>query len=270
MPTFVYLLHFLQVNCNVLVADWQPRAAFPNYARAASSSALVGVLLSMLLQKMIQISNCSLHPSNVHIIGFSLGAHAAGVCGRHFLNHTDFPLGRITGLDPAGPLFERSNMSLSQDDAEFVDVIHTNAGKLSEGKLGLNKSIGHVDFYPNGGTDQPGCAFISESQDPACSHKRAQFLFIESLYRNCTFTSYYCKGGWEEFKTGKCTPPTNESDIGAMGFYSINATGRENQYLNTSNKSPYCLGKTPPTKLTMVVTTGALNDPQHTNGNAQS
>lgn len=49
-------------------------------------------------------------------------------------------------------------MSVSKDekldpsDAEFVDVIHTNA--LLQGKI---ERCGHADFYMNGGVMQPGC-----------------------------------------------------------------------------------------------------------------
>lgn len=39
-----------------------------------------------------------------------------------------------------------------ESDAEFVDVIHTNA--LVQGKM---ERCGHVDFYLNGGILQPGC-----------------------------------------------------------------------------------------------------------------
>lgn len=61
------------------------------------------------------------------------------------------------GLDPAGPGFEIvhyiTKNSLSTDDAQFVDVIHT-AG----GTAGYYGTLGHADFYPNGGTPvQPGC-----------------------------------------------------------------------------------------------------------------
>lgn len=48
-------------------------------------------------------------------------------------------------------------MRLSEEDAEFVDVVHTDAGHY-----GFIKPIGHADFYPNGGTAQPGCPAIQE------------------------------------------------------------------------------------------------------------
>lgn len=253
---------FANVNCNILVVDWKHRATIPFYAKAASSSILVGVLLSFMLQTMIQASNCSLHPDNVHIVGFSLGAHAAGVCGRHFYNTTGFQLGRITGLDPAGPLFEHSNVSLSLNDAQFVDVIHTNAGNFSEGKFGLNESIGHVDFYPNGGSDQPNCSFPSESSDPGCSHKRAQFLFIESIYTNCSFKSYNCTGGWNDYVNGSCTKQQNISYIGRMGFYSINETGRGNQYLKTNGAPPYCIKQTQEEKAVVIADVKEVSEEQ--------
>ncbi|KAK8784521.1 hypothetical protein V5799_009114 [Amblyomma americanum] len=98
-----------------------------------------------------------LKPERVHLVGFSLGAHAAGFCGRHFYNSTQQQLGRITGLDPAGPLFENPNISLSSSDVTFVDVIHTNGGPINDLKFGRKNPMGHVDFYPNGGSDQPGC-----------------------------------------------------------------------------------------------------------------
>lgn len=60
------------------------------------------------------------------------------------------------GLDPAGPYinFDQTSGRLSADDAELVDVIHTNAGYLGE-----QPAVGDIDFYPNGGRNQPGCAF---------------------------------------------------------------------------------------------------------------
>ena len=38
-----------------------------------------------------------------------------------------------------------------------MDNIHTDASSFVTGGLGYKDPIGHVDFYPNGGQDQPGC-----------------------------------------------------------------------------------------------------------------
>lgn len=42
--------------------------------------------------------------------------------------------------------------------ALFVDIIHTDATKF-----GAALSTGTVDFWPNGGKDQPGCPPFDES-----------------------------------------------------------------------------------------------------------
>ena len=45
-------------------------------------------------------------------------------------------------------------------DAEFVDIIHTNSGNLWEGCLSFAKNLGHVDFYPAGGSHQANVFFL--------------------------------------------------------------------------------------------------------------
>ena len=44
-------------------------------------------------------------------------------------------------------------------DADFVDIIHTNSGNLWEGCLSFAKNLGHVDFYPAGGSHQANVFF---------------------------------------------------------------------------------------------------------------
>lgn len=59
----------------------------------------------------------------------------------------------VTGLDPAGPLFNFLEPRLSFSDARFVDIIHTDYRFY-----GIAKATGTVDFFPNGGRRvQPGC-----------------------------------------------------------------------------------------------------------------
>lgn len=64
---------------------------------------------------------------------------------------------RITGLDPANPPFFPAILldHLKHSDAEYVDIIHTDAGLY-----GQPIATGTIDFWPNGGsTLQPGCPF---------------------------------------------------------------------------------------------------------------
>ena len=58
------------------------------------------------------------------------------------------------GLDPARPGFDTHNSSarLDSSDAHFVVGLHTGAGFVA-----LSDPVGHVDFYPNGGSKQPHC-----------------------------------------------------------------------------------------------------------------
>lgn len=136
-----------QGYANVLVADWSPAANldYPNSRRAVSKVALV---LAKQLQQFLARHNVS-HEA-VHVIGHSLGAHIAGRIGQYF-NGT---VGRVTGLDPALPLFTpRSDDSLQATAARFVDVIHTDFPVFGD-----LTPRGSVDFFPNfGRAFQPGC-----------------------------------------------------------------------------------------------------------------
>lgn len=62
-------------------------------------------------------------------------------------------------MDPAEPHFSKTlpPVRLDRSAARYVDVIHTDASQFIRGGLGMTESIGHVDYYPNGGTAQPGC-----------------------------------------------------------------------------------------------------------------
>ena len=74
--------------------------------------------------------------------------------------HTLFQIesGRITGLDPAGPAFQYTDprVRLDADDAIFVDGIHTDASAEFITGWGMEQTVGDIDFYPNGGQEQPG------------------------------------------------------------------------------------------------------------------
>lgn len=102
----------------------------------------------------------------------------------------------LIGLDPAGPFFFKQvhRDRLDKTDAKFVQVVHTCAGKL-----GFNDSLGHADYWPNGGHHQPGC---EHDELGMCSHGRAYQYFAESL-RSGKFKSWHCNS-YDHFLTGAC------------------------------------------------------------------
>lgn len=96
------------------------------------------------------------------MIGHSLGAHIAAFAGKRVQNKTGVNVGRITGLDPAGPMYRLAgtNDRLASTDADLVVALHTDGGFN-----GYPDRIGDIDFYANGGVpSQPGCLELLDSR----------------------------------------------------------------------------------------------------------
>ncbi|XP_016964985.1 lipase member H-A isoform X2 [Drosophila biarmipes] len=167
---------------NVLVADWGPVANL-DYPTSRLAVKKVARVLAKLLEEFLQRHGINLE--GVHIIGHSLGAHIAGLIGRYF-NGT---LGRVTGLDPALPLFSsRSDDSLHSNAAQFVDVIHTDYPLFGD-----IRPRGTVDFYPNFGlAPQPGCENVDVVAANSCSHNRAVMFYAESIGMSKNFPAIRC------------------------------------------------------------------------------
>ncbi|XP_016987019.1 uncharacterized protein LOC108050044 [Drosophila rhopaloa] len=245
-------------DCIVICVDWENGATFPNYVRAAANTRLVGKQLAMLLRNLQQHKGLDL--MRTHVIGFSLGAHVSGFAGAELPG-----LSRITGLDPAGPLFEAQHpkVRLDSSDAEFVDVIHSNGENLILGGLGSWQPMGHVDYYPNGGRVQTGCSnlfvgavtdFIWSAQAAEdeegrslCNHRRAYKFFIDSVAPRCLFPAFPC-GSYDDFLKGRCFPCAQDDEdlaegvprCGNMGYYADRSTGRGQLYLLTREEEPFC------------------------------
>ncbi|XP_050088339.1 phospholipase A1 VesT1.02-like [Anopheles aquasalis] len=162
--------YLLQWNYNVIVVDWSVCAMAWNYAKAVGCVPMVGKALGGLLDELQR--NGGLLLEDVYLIGHSLGAHVAGIAGKTV---TTGQIHTIFALDPALPLFSIHSPEnrIGVRDAMYVEVIHTNAGLL-----GFQHPIGTADFYPNGGSHQPGCGLNIAG---LCSHSRAWELFVETL-----------------------------------------------------------------------------------------
>ncbi|KAL1423429.1 hypothetical protein MTO96_021110 [Rhipicephalus appendiculatus] len=216
-----------EADGNVVVVDWSGLAA-TTYANAAANTAAVGRTLALVVQRLVE--EFPLSTALVHAIGYSFGAQVAGFFGRNLKKNAGTVIARITALDPAGPLFNDTDVCVCPEDAAFVDVIHTSGGyKHQPWQLGLLRPTGHVDFYVNGAKNQPGCYGST-----LCDHMRAPVLFLESLVNKaCRMVSRPCRGDFAAFLRGNCSPADAGLDRGEMGFYSPRAIGRGIQLVST-------------------------------------
>lgn len=155
---------------------------------------------------------------------------------------------------------------MDQTDAKFVDVYHTDAKSFVRGGLGMQEEIGHVDFFPNGGSDNPGCGqgmsdyieqergsfFLGVRQFVSCNHLRAYEFFTESIHPNCPFVAIECES-YAEFKKGNCFQCDGENHrCIQFGFHShqnyrrlmdnglVRDSAPIKTFLMTDARPPYC------------------------------
>ena len=93
-------------------------------------------------------------------------------------------------MDPAGPLFAPNtnrSVGIFTDCGDFVDIIHTDWSSGSTPRPSDPAlTLGHQDYFPNDGHDQPGCGSDS------CSHSIAHDYFLESIGNDCFIARETC------------------------------------------------------------------------------
>ncbi|XP_046743818.1 pancreatic triacylglycerol lipase-like [Diprion similis] len=207
---------------NVLLADYRYIAAKP-YPFAAMSVPGVGYTVAQAFNELVKNG---LNSSLLHVVGHSLGAQISGNFGKC----TDFIVPRITGLDPAGPAFYYVIENLMSGDADFVEIIYTDAGIY-----GTANNSGDASFYPNGGTRlQPGCNLsLPLSDDDFCSHHRSWQFYAESLQTEDAFVGQACNS-YSNWTSGLC-----DSNTTAVMGYGTSTTAKGKFYFQTNSVSPY-------------------------------
>ncbi|RZF39620.1 hypothetical protein LSTR_LSTR001141 [Laodelphax striatellus] len=246
MSTQMLIEAYIKRNTSTVVGvDWQQLAQGPWYSHAAQGAEEVANKLAHWLASAVEANRTSWH--NVHLVGFSLGAQVAGLTAK-YLNDTR--VGRITGLDPAKPLFDdRSSQDrLDMEDADFVSVVHSSGGFIA-----FSEPLGHVDFYPNGGvTPQLPCKEIVVKHEasnnlkiagnPAaakafsslvCSHYVALSMWVMSLDPSVQIMFTHCSS-WSNFVEGKCNSSHTGHDSVVMGEETP-TSARGTYYMSTEN-----------------------------------
>lgn len=208
----------IRVDHNLFIVNWNYAARGILYPRAVANIPIVATYVTRFINEKL-LAEARMDPRRIQLIGHSLGAHLAGFIGKN----TDSKLGRIYGLDPAGPCFGAlsgplypSSKRLAPTDAEEVITVQTNSALL-----GIDKPLGKYSVFVEGGEIQPGCkdggllkSIGSLTWDGgdfdtlSCSHSRAPNLLS---YRHnqgnsdddCQMIAYECKD-WHSFVLGHC------------------------------------------------------------------
>ncbi|XP_011199758.2 phospholipase A1 [Bactrocera dorsalis] len=189
------------------------------YTWSSENTNTIGKYVAKGLQKLLTFIDVA----DLHLIGHSLGAQIMGSAARHYRMLTGKSLPYVTGLDPALPCFSiRKGLStLSSQDADFVDIIHTDPGVL-----GQYETYGHVGFYVGGKYPiKNGCT------TPSCSHGIVIPFYAESVYPNNN----------RDFIAKQCTSSKRLNCNGAetvMGF-AVSHNARGTYMLETNAKAPY-------------------------------
>ncbi|GFR05786.1 hypothetical protein TNCT_44121 [Trichonephila clavata] len=257
-------------KCNVILVMWG-QTEF-SYEEEKIRLPVIGNEIALFIANLVVSKNIDLQ--DVYLIGNSMGAHLAGFTGKAVKRKLNGLIGRITGLDPAGPdfYFADATERLDITDASFVDVIHTNAACTRLKGLGYPYSSGHFDFYVNGGSKQPGCREMNEflfemtaselrssinflfgpvvsgtvedfDKYFACNHYRAVEIFLASIENeSCEFSAFECSS-WSRYLSGEC----DDHDVAVMGYRAdvfkelTRDSFRMKFYLKTGSVSPFCL-----------------------------
>ncbi|XP_013170032.1 PREDICTED: pancreatic lipase-related protein 2-like [Papilio xuthus] len=203
-------------DVNVIIMEWR-RLATSDYATAVRGVPAVGRGLGQFLAFLNRVAGA---PYNtMHLIGFSLGAHLVGNAGREIGGRA----ARVTGLDPAGPLWSNNSNRLRASDGVYVEGIHTDGGTAG---LGIGAACGNADFFPNGGKSQPGCG------TGICDHNRSWELFAATVTYN-HLVGVRCNN-MNQVNSNSCSGSRLN-----MGNDILNKSGSGLYRLNTGRRHPF-------------------------------
>lgn len=249
-----WLVEMMQVSLlmddiNAIRIGWAGGSQTVLYPQAVADTRLVAAEVSLLIGEMVKMGA---DIDSLWLIGHSLGAHTVGFVGQNTPG-----IGRITGLDPAEPYFQghHEDARLDPTDAKFVDVIHTDASSIFVGGFGSADPMGHVDYYPNGGHDQPGCklglgdinSIENAKKYVVCNHERSFKILIETMRakaegRSCHFKAHRCSK-YENYLKEECQECGEGCTfIGPDAILTRPKTTETlvKMYLITYGEAPYC------------------------------
>ncbi|XP_078046327.1 lipase member H-like [Augochlora pura] len=212
-------------NFNVIAVDYR-HVTYKDYISAVILAENVANIIVRGINDMVA---AGMDQTKLIASGFSLGAQVCGFIGRKL----SFNLPEIIAADPAGPMFNFVEKSVSASDALCVKCIHTDMFLYGNGN-----PCGHLDFYPNAGVrEQPGCALFSfKDLANSCSHGRSEQYMAEAARYPDAFPSVKCNS-WNSFEDGKC-----DRNVTIPMGYAAPCSAEGKFYLQTNSAYPFAKG----------------------------
>ncbi|GAB5578808.1 inactive pancreatic lipase-related protein 1 [Prionailurus iriomotensis] len=238
-----------EVNC--ICVDWK-KGSQTTYTQAANNVRVVGAQVAQMISMLSIQTIATLLPKSTS------SATAWEPTRRERLGAGLQAWAELQRLDPVEASFQGTpeEVRLDPSDADFVDVIHTDAAPLIPFLgFGTKQLLGHLDFFPNGGEEMPGCKKNALSQIVdldgiwegtrdfvACNHLRSYKYYSESILNPDGFASYPC-ASYKAFESNKCFPCPDEG-CPQMGHYADKFAGRtsgepQKFFLNTGDSSNF-------------------------------
>ncbi|XP_037034319.1 lipase member H-like [Bradysia coprophila] len=216
-------------NFNVFTVDWGVGATTPNSILACNRVNDAGHVVA----QFIDFLNANgLSFNSIGLIGHSLGAQVAGAAGKRT---TRGMVASIVGLDAAGPLFSLDDPAnrLHHTDAQYVEHHVTDGGRL-----GFQHPIGHANFYPNWGTQQPGCGPDLTGQ---CGHSLATTFMVKSINPSIIFGATRCRD-LDDIRSRQCIVSGTSRRLGGEPVQDGPGIIGSVYFLATNSTSPFAQG----------------------------
>ncbi|XP_065356040.1 lipase member H-A [Calliphora vicina] len=192
---------YLSRDFNVITVDWRPLTQYPCYLSALINTRLTAQCTAQIYSFLTHYGAAR---EKITCVGHSLGAHICGMVS----NHLSVKQYKIIGLDPARPLIERkkpNRFRLSMDDANVIQVLHTNAGFL-----GLEDNTGHLNYCINGGRTQPYCRG-NPIRRARCSHFLSICYLASATFKHKKYLGVPCPDGCVDITGPKRLPITKKN-----------------------------------------------------------
>jgi len=221
--TLIYPAYLQAGDFNVFVVDW---------GLGASTDVIVnGIAAGVAIARFLDNLNNDglLNFNDLTLVGHSMGAHVAGFAAKNVSGR----INTIIGLDAAniGNINDPTTR-LDSSDAEYVELIQTEILFIA-----MSVPVGHANFYPNGGMNQPACG-----GDFECNHMKAIDYFAESLR---TYPSqFYAQScsSMDQMRDNACpTTPTRYLMGGEPSNYAHGLRGIFRVPVNA--QAPYAVGQ---------------------------